>query len=72
MRDALNITVIIIGAVVGCLVGGYLTIELFSVFVERVMPDSEPILLGISLMVVGGAFGLYLGAVGARRLISRG
>ncbi len=68
----LDITVIIIGAVFGCLAGGHLTIELFSVFVERVMPDSEPILLGISLMVVGGASGLYLGAVGARRLISRG
>ncbi len=71
MRDAFDITAIIVGAIIGCLVGGHLTIELFSAFAERVMPDSEPILLGITLMVVGGASGLYLGAVGARRLISR-
>ncbi len=71
MRDAFDITAIIVGAFIGSLVGGYLTIELFDVFVERVMPGSEPILLGITLMVIGGAAGLYLGAVGARRLISR-
>ena len=71
MRDALDITVIVMGAIIGCLAGGAMATELFSLFVERVMPDSEPILLGITLIFVGGASGLYLGAVGGRRLISR-
>ena len=71
MRDALDITVIVIGAIIGCLAGGAMATELFSLFIERVMPDSEPILLGITLIVVGGASALYLGAVGGRRLITR-
>ena len=73
MRDAFDITVIIIGAMVGCLAGGAVVSELVYVFFERVMPYSEPIeqLLGITLLFVGGASGLYLGAVGARRVISR-
>ncbi len=71
MRDAFDITIIIIGAIIGCLAGGAMATELLYAFVERVMPDSEPILLGITLIVVGGACGLYLGAAGARRLISR-
>ncbi len=72
MRDAFDITVIILGAIIGCLAGGAMATELLYAFVERVMPDSEPILLGITLIVVGGAAGLYLGAVGARHLISGG
>ncbi len=70
MRDAFDITIIIIGAIIGCLAGGAMATELLYAFVERVMPDSEPILPGITLIVVGGACGLYLGAAGARRLIS--
>ncbi len=79
MRDAFDITIIIIGAIIGCLAGGAMAIELFSVLVERVMPydegtllDYATTLLGIILLIAGGATGLYLGAAGARRLISRG
>ena len=71
MRDAFDITVIITGAIIGCLAGGAVVTELFSQFAERVMPDSEPILLGITLIFAGGASGLFLGTVGARRLVSR-
>ena len=71
MRDAFDITGIITGAILGCLAGGAVASELVYVFAERVMPDSEPILLGITLIFAGGASGLYLGAVGARRLICR-
>ena len=71
MRDAFDISVVITGAILGCLAGGAMATELFSLFAERVMPDSEPILLGITLIFVGGASGLFLGTVGARRLVSR-
>jgi len=72
MRDAFDITVIILGAIIGCLAGGAMATELFSVFVEQVMPYFEPTLLGIILLFAGGAAGLYLGAVSARHLISGG
>ncbi len=39
MRDAFDITIIIIGAIIGCLAGGAMATELLYAFVKRVMPE---------------------------------